>query len=177
MSDSAAPSSPSAAAPAATPAPAAAAAAAAPSSSSSSSQQGPPANTPAAAPTAATIANSANPDAYEGIHQPGQTEDDGLTLRALVSSKEAGELPASPCNPLTPSWALRHAFPPAVPVKLLQPRHAQSAAREVVVVEQWPPPSGKNRRARFHSPRRVHVQLRAPSRGPRAAATPPACAH
>ncbi|TNY17593.1 hypothetical protein DMC30DRAFT_356876 [Rhodotorula diobovata] len=90
MSDSAAPSSPSAAAPAATPAPAAAAAAAAPSSSSSSSQQGPPANTPAAAPTAATIANSANPDAYEGIHQPGQTEDDGLTLRALVSSKEAG---------------------------------------------------------------------------------------
>ncbi|BGP36117.1 RNA binding protein, heterogenous nuclear RNP-K like protein [Rhodotorula kratochvilovae] len=68
------------------PAPAAPAAPAA----SSSSPQGPPANTPAAAPTAATIANSANPDAYEGIHQPGQTEDDGLTLRALVSSKEAG---------------------------------------------------------------------------------------
>ncbi|GAA5855644.1 hypothetical protein JCM9279_000743 [Rhodotorula babjevae] len=85
MSDSAAPSSPSAAAPASAPAAAPAA-----SSSSSSGQQGPPTNTPAAAPTAATIANSANPDAYEGIHQPGQTEDDGLTLRALVSSKEAG---------------------------------------------------------------------------------------
>ncbi|GAA5828035.1 hypothetical protein JCM11251_005701 [Rhodosporidiobolus azoricus] len=51
---------------------------------------GPPSNTPAAAPTAATIANSANPDAYDQVHQPGQTEDDGLTLRALVSSKEAG---------------------------------------------------------------------------------------
>ncbi|BGP28289.1 RNA binding protein, heterogenous nuclear RNP-K like protein [Rhodotorula toruloides] len=68
------------------------AAAAAPSTSPSSAsnpqtQGGPPANTPAAAPTAATIANSGNPDA---IHQPGQTEDDGLTLRALVSSKEAG---------------------------------------------------------------------------------------
>ncbi|GAA5945378.1 hypothetical protein JCM3775_003875, partial [Rhodotorula graminis] len=84
MSDSAAPSSPSAAAPAA------ATPASAPTTSSSSSTQGPPTNTPAAAPTAATIANSANPDAYEGIHQPGQTEDDGLTLRALVSSKEAG---------------------------------------------------------------------------------------
>ncbi|GAA6054942.1 hypothetical protein JCM3770_004062 [Rhodotorula araucariae] len=77
-------SSPDAASPSS--APAAAAAPAAPASS----QQGPPANTPAAAPTAATIANSANPDAYEGLHQPGQTEDDGLTLRALVSSKEAG---------------------------------------------------------------------------------------
>ncbi|GAA6019078.1 hypothetical protein JCM10207_006311 [Rhodosporidiobolus poonsookiae] len=51
---------------------------------------GPPANTPAAAPTAATIANSSNPDAYDSVHQPGQTPDDGLTLRALVSSKEAG---------------------------------------------------------------------------------------
>ncbi|GAA5985558.1 hypothetical protein JCM11641_007993 [Rhodosporidiobolus odoratus] len=49
-----------------------------------------PANTPAAAPTAATIANSSNPNAYDQVHQPGQTEDDGLTLRALVSSKEAG---------------------------------------------------------------------------------------
>ncbi|GAA6000078.1 uncharacterized protein JCM10292_003614, partial [Rhodotorula paludigena] len=87
MSDSvtpsapAAPSSPSAAAPPAPPAP---------SASSAPSQGGPPTNTPAAAPTAATIANSSNPDAYEGVHQPGQTEDDGLTLRALVSSKEAG---------------------------------------------------------------------------------------
>lgn len=65
------------------------AAAAAPSTSpaSATSPGGPPANTPAAAPTAATIANSGNPDA---IHQPGQTDDDGLTLRALVSSKEAG---------------------------------------------------------------------------------------
>ncbi|GAA5991278.1 hypothetical protein JCM10908_003236 [Rhodotorula pacifica] len=51
---------------------------------------GPPANTPAAAPTAATIANSSNPDAYEHVHAPGQTDNDGLTLRALVSSKEAG---------------------------------------------------------------------------------------
>ncbi|GAA5917443.1 hypothetical protein JCM6882_008666 [Rhodosporidiobolus microsporus] len=57
---------------------------------SSSVQGGPPSNTPAAAPTAATIANSANPDAYDQVHQPGQTDDDGLTLRALVSSKEAG---------------------------------------------------------------------------------------
>ncbi|GAA6044229.1 hypothetical protein JCM8097_005279 [Rhodosporidiobolus ruineniae] len=56
----------------------------------SDSTAAPPSNTPAAAPTAATIANSANPDAYDGVHQPGQTEDDGLTLRALVSSKEAG---------------------------------------------------------------------------------------
>ncbi|GAA5871049.1 hypothetical protein JCM8547_005342 [Rhodosporidiobolus lusitaniae] len=61
-----------------------------PVDSSSPSAGGPPANTPAAAPTAATIANSANPDAYDSVHQPGQTDDDGLTLRALVSSKEAG---------------------------------------------------------------------------------------
>ncbi|BGP12126.1 hypothetical protein JCM10213_004691 [Rhodosporidiobolus nylandii] len=49
-----------------------------------------PSNTPAAAPTAATVANSGNPEGYNAVHQPGQTEDDGLTLRALVSSKEAG---------------------------------------------------------------------------------------
>ncbi|GAA5823394.1 hypothetical protein JCM10212_004315 [Sporobolomyces blumeae] len=48
--------------------------------------QGPPANTPAAAPTAATIANSAHPEQAEGALD----EPEGLTLRALVSSKEAG---------------------------------------------------------------------------------------
>ncbi|GAA5888899.1 hypothetical protein JCM16303_002184 [Sporobolomyces ruberrimus] len=47
---------------------------------------GPPANTPAAAPTAATIANSAHPDQAEAALD----EPEGLTLRALVSSKEAG---------------------------------------------------------------------------------------
>ncbi|GAA6021536.1 hypothetical protein JCM11491_006476 [Sporobolomyces phaffii] len=47
---------------------------------------GPPANTPAAAPTAATIANSAHPDQAEAALE----EPEGLTLRALVSSKEAG---------------------------------------------------------------------------------------
>ncbi|GAA5867618.1 hypothetical protein JCM1840_002573 [Sporobolomyces johnsonii] len=55
----------------------------------SSEQQapaGPPANTPAAAPTAATIANSAHPDGAEGALD----EPEGLTLRTLVSSKEAG---------------------------------------------------------------------------------------
>ncbi|GAA5870078.1 hypothetical protein JCM3774_004352 [Rhodotorula dairenensis] len=77
--------------PASAPASASAApAAAAAATSSSSTAGGPPANTPAAAPTAATIANSSNPDAYEHVHAPGQTDQDGLTLRALVSSKEAG---------------------------------------------------------------------------------------
>ncbi|GAA5956348.1 hypothetical protein JCM3765_005636 [Sporobolomyces pararoseus] len=47
---------------------------------------GPPVNTPAAAPTAATIANSAHPDQAEAALE----EPEGLTLRALVSSKEAG---------------------------------------------------------------------------------------
>ncbi|KAG0661154.1 hypothetical protein C6P46_004108 [Rhodotorula mucilaginosa] len=73
--------------------PAAPSTAAVPTSSSNAataSGGGPPANTPAAAPTAATIANSSNPDAYEHVHAPGQTDNDGLTLRALVSSKEAG---------------------------------------------------------------------------------------
>jgi len=56
-------------------------------SSPSAPAGGPPVNTPAAAPTAATIANSAHPDAEGALDEP-----EGLTLRALVSSKEAGKL-------------------------------------------------------------------------------------
>lgn len=56
-------------------------------SSPSAAAGGPPVNTPAAAPTAATIANSAHPDQAEGALD----EPEGLTLRALVSSKEAGK--------------------------------------------------------------------------------------
>lgn len=54
--------------------------------STGSTSGGPPVNTPAAAPTAATIANSAHPDQAEAALE----EPEGLTLRALVSSKEAG---------------------------------------------------------------------------------------
>ena len=55
--------------------------------STGSTSGGPPVNTPAAAPTAATIANSAHPDQAEAALE----EPEGLTLRALVSSKEAGK--------------------------------------------------------------------------------------
>ncbi|GAA5910539.1 KH domain-containing protein [Sporobolomyces salmoneus] len=68
--------------------PVAAAPSAAPTSTSPqpTTAGGPPANTPAAAPTAATIANSSHPDqAEQALEEP-----EGLTLRALVSSKEAG---------------------------------------------------------------------------------------
>jgi hypothetical protein len=59
---------------------------------------GPPVNTPAAAPTAATIANSAHPDQAEAALE----EPEGLTLRALVSSKEAGKPTSfSLCHPAT----------------------------------------------------------------------------
>ncbi|BGP52465.1 hypothetical protein JCM8202_000111 [Rhodotorula sphaerocarpa] len=86
----AAPTVDTAAAAAQSPAPTSAAADSAVAGSPSGGAGGPPTNTPAAAPTAATIANSSNPDAYEHVHAPGQTDNDGLTLRALVSSKEAG---------------------------------------------------------------------------------------
>lgn len=58
----------------------------APAAPAQTTSGGPPVNTPAAAPTAATIANSAHPDQAEAALE----EPEGLTLRALVSSKEAG---------------------------------------------------------------------------------------